>query len=235
MKYTDDFDMGEEKKPSSRVFPIVLAVCLIAVCGIAVATFVNQVSLDEPEDSQIPLTTTTTTKADQQVVIPATDIPDDRTTTTTVVTTASTAAAKELFVFPVSNRIVSAFSDEHVYSETLGEWITHNGVDFEAKANDAVKAVANGTVKEVLQDALWGNVIVLSHSGNVMTRYCGVTAEGVQEGTEVKAGDTIGFVSEIPAEVVMPAHLHLEMSVNGAFIDPLTMIEGETVTVTPAP
>ncbi|MBQ9964504.1 MAG: M23 family metallopeptidase [Clostridia bacterium] len=236
MQHSDDFEL-EDKKPTSRVFPIVLAICLIAVCGIAVTAFVNGVSTDEPIEPQTSASTTTTaSKTVAQVVKPATDIPDDRTTTTTAPTASQTASTEntDLFVFPVSNRILNHFSATHVFSETLGEWVTHNGVDFEAQADAAVKAVADGEVMEISEDALWGNTVTLSHKGTVITRYCGVKTEKLQKGQKVSAGEPIGTVASVPAEVLMPTHLHLEMTVNGSYIDPLTVITGETITVTAA-
>ncbi len=235
MQYSDDFEL-EEKKPKSRVFPIVLAICLIAVCGVAVTAFVNSIAVEEPQPSTSATTTTTatTSKTVQQVVIPATDIPDDRTTTTTVPTTVptTTEGKKDLFVFPVSNRILHHFSETHTFSETLGEWTTHNGADFEAEADSPVKAVADGEIIDIRQDLLWGDVIELRHEGNVVTRYCGATAVDVQKGQTVSAGDVIGKVASVPSEILKPAHLHLEMMVNGNYMDPLTMITGETVNVT---
>ncbi len=232
MQHSHDFDMEEEKKPASRVFPIVLAICLIAVCGVAVTAFVSNIAVEEPVDPQTTTsvtTTTTTAKSVQQVVIPATDILDDR--TTTVTTTTTTTAPKALFVFPVSNRIVNSYSETHVFSDTLGEWVTHNGVDFEAQVDAPVKAIADGEVATIHEDALWGNTVELKHEGNVVTRYCGVTAAKLKKGQKVSAGEVIGTVATVPAEVLMPSHLHVEMLVNNSYIDPLTMITGETVIV----
>ena len=238
MKYSDEFDNEEEKKGSSKGFYVALAVCLIAICGVAVTTFVGTLSTDEPDTTGATKDTTkATTTSVQQVVIPATDVKDDRTTTTVPATTTTivTTKADELFVFPVSNRVLRAFSKNHYFSETLGEWITHNGVDFEAADGDAVKAAADGKITDIRQDALWGDVIEITHEGNLITRYCGVTAEAVEKGQFVKAGDVIGRLSAVPAEVLDAAHLHMEVVVNGTYTDPLTLITGQTVTVTTAP
>ncbi|MBR5540052.1 MAG: M23 family metallopeptidase [Clostridia bacterium] len=237
MKYSDEFETEEEKKSSGKGFYIALAICLIAICGIAVTTFVSTLPKDEPESGdQTTVSTTTTTRSVQQVVIPATDVKDDRTTTTaaTATTTAKPTEAADLFVFPVSNRVLRPFSKTHYFSDTLGEWVTHNGVDFAAEAGDKVKAAADGTIKSIRQDALWGDVIEMEHDGNVITRYCGVTAASIAEGQSVKAGEEIGAVSSVPAEVLDPTHLHMEVMVNGTYTDPLTLIQGQTVVVTTA-
>ncbi len=236
MKYSDEFENEEEKKGTSKGFYVALAVCLVAICGVAVTTFVGTLPTDEPETTDTTKKSTTATTSVQQVVIPATDIKDDRTTTAApTATTTATEKADDLFVFPVSNRVLRAFSKNHYFSETLGEWVTHNGVDFEASEGDAVKAAADGKITAIRQDALWGDVIEITHEGNLITRYCGVTADAIAEGQSVQAGDTIGKLSAVPAEVLDGAHLHMELVVNGTYTDPLTLIKGRTVTVTTAP
>lgn len=232
MKYSDEFE-NEEKKAGSKGFYIALALCLIAICGVAVTTFISSLPTDEPDNVDATKgSTTATTTAVQQVVIPATDVKDDRTTTVAATTTTATTKTEDLFVFPVSNRVLRAFSKDHYFSETLGAWVTHNGIDFEAAEGDAVKAAADGTIAAIRQDALWGDVIEVKHNGNLITRYCGVTADSIAEGQTVKAGDVIGAISSVPAEVLDAAHLHMELLVNDRYTDPLTLIKGQTVTVT---
>lgn len=228
MKYAEDFDMEDEKKKVGKGFYVALVVCLLAVCGIAATVFVGSIPKDEP----IPQSTTTTTggQSAQQVVITAPDVPDDRTTLTT--TEATTAKAEDLFILPVSNKVLRAFSEVHTYSETLDAWVTHNGVDFAADQKDSVKATADAKVIAIHQDAIWGSVIELQHEGKVITRYCGVTPKGIKEGDTVHGGAVIGTLSELPAEILDASHLHLEMIVNGKYIDPLTVIKGSTVTAT---
>lgn len=229
-----DFEPETEEKKSSKVFYWVLAACMIAVCGAIVTTVVGTLPKDIPEAPQSTTSSSvvTTTSAVQQVVIPATNVPDDRTTVTTVPTTApTTTQSKDLFVLPVSNRVLRSYSETHQYSETLGEWRTHNGVDFEAKENQSVKAVADGTIKTITKDTLWGDVVEIDHGSKRISRYCGVTAQGVKVGDTVKVGDIIGKVSAVPSEIKDASHMHLEILVNGKYLDPLTLLQGETVTI----
>ncbi len=221
------------EKSGSKGFYVALAVCLVAVCGVAVATFAGGLSKKEPSTDPTRNTTATTAV---QVVIPATNVKDERTTTTTVAPTTTgvpkttTTAQNGLFVFPVSNTVTKAFSNTPVYSETLGSWSTHNGVDFAAKAGEQVKAPSDGTVKRVYQDGMWGDVIEIEHGGKVISRCCGVKAQGVKEGDTVKAGSVIGIVSSIPAEIADGEHMHLEILANDKYVDPLLLMQGKAVT-----
>ena len=47
----------------------------------------------------------------------------------------------------------------------------------------------------------------------------------VEEGDTVKSGQVIGIVGHIPAESLMPAHLHFECLKNNKFIDPMSVIK----------
>lgn len=232
-KFTED---TPSEKKNGKGFYIALAVCLVAVCGVAVSGFVSSLSKTTPQTGTTgtAVRTTATTTGIQQVVVKATDVKDDRTTTRTTVTSAvptTTTQAETWFVFPATNRVLLPFSDELIYSETLSEWGTHNGVDFEAKAGTQVKATAGGTVTGIYRDLLWGTVIEIDHGGKVVSRTCGVDAKNLTKGQTVQAGDVIGTVSEIPAESLTASHVHLEISANGKYVNPLLLIRGEAVFV----
>ncbi len=235
MNYSNNTDMEEKQKGTGKGFYIALAVCLVAIVGVAIVSFWDR----EPLMEEPSLTTTqtqrpTVTTTARPVGATATGVPDTRTTATTVKTT-TTTKPKALFVLPASNVILEAYSDMPVYSETLGEWRTHNGVDFICDSGENVKAVADGTVSAIKEDALWGQVIEIDHGGKLISRYCGVKPHNVKAGQTVKAGDAIGTVADIPMEITKPSHLHLEMVSNGKTLDPMTLIQGETVNYTTTP
>lgn len=230
------------QKLSGKGFYFALAVCIVAVGGVATAAFAgdftggNQL---EPEPS------TVITTGDHAVNHPATDVPDTRaisTTTTTATRPPETTSvpdretnasvSSQLMVLPMGNQLVKEFSDgKAVYSETMADFRTHNGADFAGKAGDKVVAVSGGTVTAVKEDALWGKMMTIDHDHGLTSTYCGVTAT-VKEGDTVKAGDTIGALSDIPCELLSGPHLHLEIAVNGETVDPVEAIGLEVVPVT---
>lgn len=235
MNYSNNTDMDEKQKGTGKGFYVALAVCLVAIVGVAIVSFWDR----EPMVDDPPLTTTqvqtpTVTTTARPVGATATGIPDTRTTTTTVKIT-TTAKPKPLFVLPASNVILETYSDMPVYSETLGEWRTHDGVDFLCDSGENVKAVADGTISAVKEDALWGQVIEIDHGDKLISRYCGVKPFNVKAGQAVKAGAVIGTMGDIPMEIAKPSHLHLEMVSNGKTFDPMTLIQGETVKYTTTP
>ena len=98
---------------SGKGFYVALAVCLVAVCGVAVGTFINslpQLSSDSSNPASV-VSVTPTTK-EKPVDKPVTNIPDDRTTTSQATTTGKTTAVNvgptpaELFVLPTVEHVV---------------------------------------------------------------------------------------------------------------------------------
>ena len=129
---------------------------------------------------------------------------------------------------PVSGRVLNSYSgDELVYSKTLGDWRTHNGIDVQAEEGAAVKTAADGTVVSVTNDELMGTTVVIEHSGGYTTHYSSLQADvPVAEGQSVHAGDVIGCVgSTSAAESEMGPHLHFSVSQNGSAIDPHAYID----------
>ena len=58
--------------------------------------------------------------------------------------------------------MLNAYSgDELVYSKTLGDWRTHNGVDYACAEGSAVSAPCSGKVTETGTDGRWSSVVTL--------------------------------------------------------------------------
>ena len=133
----------------------------------------------------------------------------------------------DFFVKPVSGEVIRTFSgDELVYDRTMGDWRTHNGVDFLAADGALVTAVADGVVEDVYRDDYYGTGILVDHGGGLKSVYLGLMENAaVQEGQSVSAGDVIGAVSASSLfESLEQVHLHLEMTMNGRRVDPLDYI-----------
>jgi murein DD-endopeptidase MepM/ murein hydrolase activator NlpD len=131
------------------------------------------------------------------------------------------------FVRPVSGEVLNTFSgDELVYDRTMGDWRTHNGVDFEAADGTLVAAVADGVVEDVYRDEYYGTGVLIDHGDGLKSVYLGLIENAtVSPGQEVSAGETIGAVTTASLfESLESAHLHLEMSVDGERVDPMGYI-----------
>ena len=128
-----------------------------------------------------------------------------------------------IVVAPLSGETVAAFSMKELqYSETLGDWRTHDGIDIAAAAGTAVVAASGGTVRSVTDDDRLGVTVVLSHPDGYETTYGSLQADvTVSEGESVSAGEQIGCVGNTSlTESALGAHLHFSVTKDGAAVDP---------------
>ena len=133
-----------------------------------------------------------------------------------------------VFIKPVEGEIIREFAkDKLVYSETLGEWITHNGVDIKADKTSVVKASCKGKVVSIKNDPRYGLTVIVSHEGGYQTLYANLlTAEYVVEGEELEEGQTIGTVGNSAAfEIGDEYHLHFEVSKDGEYLNPCSLMD----------
>jgi murein DD-endopeptidase MepM/ murein hydrolase activator NlpD len=94
----------------------------------------------------------------------------------------------------------------------------HTGIDFPAGTGTPVFAAASGTVSFAGFDDGYGNAVVLQHVGGVSTRYAHLSSFAVGPGRFVPAGGLVGRVGAT-GHATGP-HLHFEIIVRGAFVDP---------------
>jgi len=101
-----------------------------------------------------------------------------------------------VFERPVEGEIIKKFAkDTLVYSETLDEWVVHNGIDIKADKTTVVKSAEIGTIKAIKNDPRYGLTIIIQHDMDYITVYSNLlTTEFVVEGEKVERGQSIGTV-----------------------------------------
>ncbi len=130
--------------------------------------------------------------------------------------------------YPVnSGKVLKEYSEDAVYSITMGDYRAHTGVDFKADMEENVLAMVDGTVEEIYTDGMYGNVIKVKN-GNFAVYYCGVSDTiYCVEGSQIQRGDIIAKVGEIPCESEDDDHIHIEIRVGDKYIDPLLIISSD--------
>ena len=210
----------------SRGFLAVLMLCLIAVGGVAATAFSDNLKQPPLEpDEQTPQTATTvvtTTTAKPVAVTPATTTV---LTTTTEAVTATTAPAS-LFVLPMSNKVLTPFSEQPLYNKTLDTYRAHTAIDFDGEDGQSVRPFANGTVSAVEDDALWGGCVTVDHGAGVITVYRGVSPT-VEVGDELTTDDRVGILADVPCETDLGPHLHFELYKDGKVADATALFDGQ--------
>lgn len=95
----------------------------------------------------------------------------------------------------------------------------HAGIDIPGKQGSLVSATAPGAVAFAGWAGGYGNMVVIDHGGGVRTRYGHLVRALVTAGERVNGGDVIGLLGSTGHST--GPHLHYELRVNGAPVDPL--------------
>jgi murein DD-endopeptidase MepM/ murein hydrolase activator NlpD len=99
----------------------------------------------------------------------------------------------------------------------------HAGVDFPGAYGQPILAAAAGRVAYVGQRQGYGNVVEVDHGHGIMTRYAHLSSFGVQRGAAVTRGQPIARMGSTGRST--GTHLHFEVRVNGAPINPGRFLE----------
>ncbi len=144
-----------------------------------------------------------------------------------------------LSVFPVG-------SQEVRFRDGWGEWRSggrrHRGTDIVADRGTPILAVANGVVTKMDYQYQSGFYLVIDHGNGTQTMYLhlnndtygtddgqgGVTTAyypTLTVGTEVQAGDVIGYIGDTGNAEETTPNTHCEISTNGEKINPYPLLE----------
>jgi murein DD-endopeptidase MepM/ murein hydrolase activator NlpD len=178
--------------------------------------------------TQKPEATPTAAPTDEPEATAAAQQDSEPVPTTEIEETSSTmesepVAAVRSFVWPVSGTVQQQYAvEELIYSKTMADWRTHDGVDISAEIGTKVMAVSDGTVKEAYSDEMYGTTVVIDHGSGLCSVYSNLAATPtVSVGDNVSLGDVIGSVGTTAmAEVGEAGHLHYSMTLNGESVDP---------------
>lgn len=243
-----------EQKTAQILYITMLLVLLITALAVGLVTAAGR--RNRPAETTVPTTLATVTTPPEKehispsvttrrpvlttppVTAPVTTAP---TVTTTPATTPKPAVAMEdptptlpQFIMPTIGNVAKTFSiDALVWSNTMEDYRTHNGIDVCASIGEGVMAAADGIVTEVYVDPMMGNTVVIAHDGGAETVYQNLGDDiTVSTGDTVKSGEVIGTVGESALiEIAEEPHLHFEMLVNSTRVDPLAYITEATMTI----
>ena len=101
----------------------------------------------------------------------------------------------------------------------------HPGIDYPAQAGTSVRAAGRGSVVFAGWDSGgYGNLVVIAHPRGVRSMYAHLSRIGVNVGQSVVAGSFVGAVGSTGLST--GPHLHFELRLGSAAIDPLTALSG---------
>ena len=142
-----------------------------------------------------------------------------------------TVTEKPRFTSPVVGTVEKSHSLEvPVFSNTLGDWRIHTGIDIAAEEGTEVYAAADGVVSRVWSDPFHGKSVEITHEGGIVSVYSNLAGEvSVKEGDTVASGALIGKVGDTSlAELADEPHIHFEIKLEGVSVNPLDYISEES-------
>ena len=140
--------------------------------------------------------------------IQAAQVSPERTTASLAVDSTQSSSG---LIWPVSGAVVSPFG--------IRWGRMHEGIDISAGSGAPVAAAAAGTVISVGYMGGYGNLVVVDHGGGLATAYAHLSGYAVGSGQSVSQGQVVGYIG-CTGHCYGP-HLHFEVRVNGAAVDPL--------------
>ena len=246
MMLNDDNQKSMKKMMAGRSLYIALGVCLLAAGAVGFSAVKNMTS---PKVTLPEITTERTTYVNYSKHVftdPTTrpagitaDIPEPDTEPVTAAvfdsgntplsetTTEEETTAKQIvWSSPLGHTVGNDYSrGVPVFSPTMKDYRTHNGVDFLGMTGDTVSPIAEGTVQAVTHDPLWGYSVTVDHGDGIVSKISGLSEKGLPEaGDYVHENAVIGRVGSIPVEAEEAPHIHLEVRVNGKLADPLELL-----------
>ncbi len=233
-----------KKRGGNKSFYIAAALVLLATGGIARITVDKTDKTDIPskidyvESSSITSAAETPiTSQNENLIVnsdQATADTSESDTTTKIQNTETEseedtkqAATAEILTFamPIKANIIKPFSlTSLIYSETYGDMRAHDGIDILAEEGTPIKACAEGTVKEIKEDSLWGNTVIIEHKDGIFSYYCGLSDITVKEGALVNMNKIVGTVGEVPCECLDDSHLHFALKDSSGWLSPLEVM-----------
>lgn len=133
------------------------------------------------------------------------------------VTVDLSAISLEGYVWPTGGGVASGYGMR--LHPVLGYYRLHAGLDIGGAMGQPIFAAKEGTVILAGWNGGYGNTVVIDHGDGITTLYGHQSQLNVSTGMNVSRGDIIGQVGSTGLST--GPHLHFEVRLNGAAIDPL--------------
>jgi len=119
---------------------------------------------------------------------------------------------------PSCHYITSHFSPRRK-NPVSGIYKRHTGTDIGAAYGTTIVAANSGTVTLAGWNSGYGNCVIIDHGGGRATLYAHMSSYSVTKGQNVQKGQQIGRVGSTGNST--GPHLHFEVLINGAAVDPM--------------
>ena len=108
-----------------------------------------------------------------------------------------------------------------------GHMAFHEGLDFTVEEGSPIHAAAGGIVMSAETTPDYGKIVKIDHGSGLETRYAHASRLLVKAGDRVEKGQLIAEVGNTGRST--GAHLHFEVRLNGAALDPRKYLQNDTL------
>lgn len=245
-------EQKEQKKSEQKTAQVLYMTVILVLCIMAVAVGLTTAAGKKNKPAETTPDTKTTTQTTQTTarlpvitspVQPNVGTTAPATTTAPAGTTQTTRSVAEadapvpslpVFIMPTIGNVSKGYTVEAlVWSDTMEDYRTHDGIDICAGVGEGVMAAADGIVTEVYAHPMMGTTVVVRHDGDAESVYQNLAADvAVAVGDTVKSGEVLGAVGDSALiEVAEEPHLHFALRVAGQSVNPLDYISAATMTI----
>jgi murein DD-endopeptidase MepM/ murein hydrolase activator NlpD len=119
--------------------------------------------------------------------------------------------------WPLTER---GFVTQTVMEGDIGE---HSGIDIAVPTDAYIRAAGPGTVVDVGEDRVYGRFVLLDHGQGYRSLYAHASTTFVERGRRVRRNEVIALTGSTGRSTA--PHLHFEILMNGAPVDPLTLVQ----------
>jgi len=130
-------------------------------------------------------------------------------------------ALGELFIYPIIGRLTSPFGYRR--DPFTGRKSFHTGIDIAAPIGTPIKLTLDGTVSYTGYSSVYGNYVIVTHSGGYQSMYGHMHTIKVKRGQILSQGSIIGTVGSTGRST--GPHVHFSVYKNGKLINPLTVLK----------
>lgn len=134
---------------------------------------------------------------------------------------------EDKIAWPVTGNVLMDYSmDKSIYFSTLDQYKYNPALIIQGEVNSQVFSAAPGTVTSVVVSEETGTTVTVDLGNGFEAIYGQLKEVPVEEGSNVKEGEIIGYISE-PTKYysVEGSNLFFEMRKDGAPVDPMNYLE----------
>lgn len=99
-------------------------------------------------------------------------------------------------------------------------YLQNSGVSYGGKENFDVAAILDGTIIDIKEDSLLGNIVQVEHSNEMISIYSSLGEVNVKKGDKIKQGTVLGKSGTNNIAKDLGSHLDLELIIKGQTVNP---------------